>query len=272
MTPLYDGPWVCSIYFSMMLRRILWVLPALFLVMCVTEVVTAAPVKKSAHALPKSFAVFTTSYNTHGDLVRGGVCGTVFFVSPTQAITAFHVLKPTSFKPLAGFERVRVWLVHENYRPIEVHPEFLSFREEADLTVGNIDARQAVDKKFIYATGRIPADHATVETEGFVANTTGPVLMRDGLDIVVTSVPKLSRMYLKGELMIRANINLKAADIDLKSAPEYELSYKPVVGISGGPVLAQGRVIAMNSFADPASFKHTWALQLISAPSIALRP
>src|SRR4051794_12886884 len=83
----------------------------------VTEFVTAMPTSPTA---PKSFAVFTTSYNTGNDLVRGGVNGTVFFISNTRAVTANHVVNQANFKPLPGFERVKVWLVHEGYEPIEL--------------------------------------------------------------------------------------------------------------------------------------------------------
>ena len=31
----------------------------------------------------------------------------------------------------------------------------------------------------------------------------------------------------------------------------------------GGPVISNGKVIAMNSFADPGTRKHTWALRLL---------
>jgi len=222
----------------------------------VTESGSAAPI-----AAPKSFAVFVTFYNTHDDVVRGGVCGTVFFVSGTQAITAHHVLKPESFKPMPGFERVRVWLVHEGYRPIELKREYVQSNPNTDVTLISIPVAQAVEPRFIYATGAADLN-APVETDGFIANTPGPILERQGVDVAVTRVEHLQRLHLSGKLIRTAQINLKASDIDLKGSPEMELSYKPVVGISGGPVTSNGKVIAMNSFADPGTFKHTWALHI----------
>ena len=211
---------------------------------------------------PKAFAVFTTSYNTDNDLVRGGVCGSLFFVSPTEAITANHVLNAKSFKPLPGFQRVRVWLVHENAKPIELKPEYLQTNKNKDLTLVHLPLRKRVPGRFVFETAPISAANQSVETEGFVANTTGPQIARQGKDITVVSVPKLERLRLTGNVVRVAVMNLKAPDLELKGAPDVELTYQPIVGISGGPVVANGKVIAMNSFADPWSFKHTWALQL----------
>ncbi len=207
----------------------------------VTETGAAAPL-----AAPKSFAVFVAFYNTHNDIIRGGVCGTVFFVSPTQAITAHHVLRGSSFKPMAGFERVRVWLVHEDYRAIEMKPEFIASNPDKDITTIQLPAALAVDSRFVFprASAVATSGSTPVETDGFIANTTGPTLERHGLEIDIVRVPSLSRLHLSGTLVRSAVVSIKASDIDLKSSPNFELSYQPVVGISGGPVTANGEVIA----------------------------
>lgn len=227
----------------------------------VTENVLASPIP----APPKAFAVFMASYNTHNDIVRGGVCGTVFFVSGTRAVTAFHVLKPASFTPLPGFERVRIWLVHEGYPAVEIRPQYLRSNPDKDVTLITLPKSLRVDRRFVFYTAKIGMIASRVETEGFMANTDGPILVRQGLDIGISSVPHLTRLHLSGKVVRLVQVNLKAADINLKSSPSVELSYQPIVGISGGPVTANGKVIAMNSFADPGTFKHTWALQLKSS-------
>jgi hypothetical protein len=220
---------------------------------CVTEIVTAEP---------KSFALFTTSYNTSGDLVRGGVNGTVFFISPTRAVTANHVMNRKAFKPLPGFERVKVWLVHEGYRPVELKPENFRSNPSHDVTIIDLPKSKAVDRRFVFPVGKITVAHAAVQSEGFVANTDGPTIERRGKDVLVTSVPRLQRLIIEGQIIRQAQIDLKTLDIDLKKSPSVQLSYRPIVGISGGPVIQQGRVVAMNSFADPGTFQQTWALQL----------
>jgi hypothetical protein len=231
-------------------------------VLTVTESASAAPL-----SAPKSFAVFVAFYNAHGGEVRGGVCGTVFFVSPTQAITAHHVLRAESFKPIAGFERVRVWLIHEDSAPIEMKPEYVSSNSEKDVSLIRLPESQKVDAKFIFPTAPVTTVTSDVETDGFVANTAGPTLVREGEDVTIAKVSNLSRLHLQGKLLRSAIVNLKASDIDLKASPNVELSYQPVVGISGGPVTADGKVIAMNSFADPRTRKSTWALRLLNPPA-----
>src|SRR5262245_51088951 len=74
---------------------------------------------------PKSFAVFSVAYKARGGEVRGGVGGTAFFVSPTTVITAYHVLQPATFQAAAG-EKKRTWLVRENFRPVELKPQYLT--------------------------------------------------------------------------------------------------------------------------------------------------
>src|ERR1035437_1868590 len=159
----------------------------------VTESGSAAPM-----TAPKSFAVFVAFYNTGNDIVRGGVCGTVFFVSPTQAITAHHVLRAASFKPIPGFERVRVWLVHEDYPAIEMKPEFVASNPDKDITTIQLPEKLKVASRFVFATAPVGAVSSPVETDGFIANTAGPTLARQGLDINIVRVSSLSRLHLSG--------------------------------------------------------------------------
>ena len=229
------------------------------------------PQKGTAAALPlggapgKAFAVFVASYNADGLSAVGGVAGTAFFISPTKAITAFHVLQDKSFRPAPGFQRVRVWLVHENYPAIELKPEQLSYKSEMDSSVINLDHRSAVPAKYIFAMNSVTAISNHVESEGFMANSTGPILEKRGADLVIVSVPKLERMKLNGTVLQHSQIDLRSSDLNLKGAPMVQLSYQPIKGFSGGPVTSQGKVIGMNSFADPNGNGRTWALQVTNS-------
>ena len=88
------------------------------------------------------------------------------------------------------------------------------------------------------------------------------MLVRNGDDIAIAAVPKLTLVRFSGRIVRQALVNMQALDVKVNSAPNVELSYKPVVGISGGPVVSNGRVIAMNSFADPGTRASTWALRI----------
>ena len=65
---------------------------------------------------------------------------------------------------------------------------------------------------------------------------------------------------LEGNLTADAPVHLTTGVVQLKAAC-IQLNFGPIVGISGGPVTYQGKVIGMNSFGDPAS-RTTWAVKL----------
>jgi hypothetical protein len=140
--------------------------------------------------------------------------------------------------------------------------EYVQSNPDKDITTITLPLEKKVAARFVFALAPAGAVASQVETDGFIANTAGPTLARDGQDIDIVKVTKLSRLHLSGNLVRSAVVSLKALDIDLKSSPNVELSYRPVVGISGGPVISNGKVIAMNSFADPGTRQSTWALQL----------
>jgi hypothetical protein len=215
----------------------------------------------SAPSTPRSYALFSASYNTANNEAVGGVAGTVFFISPTEAVTAYHVVNASSFKAQKGFKRRKLWLVHEGQEPIELKREHIREDRLRDLTVIRLPKRLAVSSRFVFERAGASLN-ADVTSEGFRANSTGPILERRGRDLVVASVPRLERLFASGKVVRRAQVDLKAEDVNLKNSPGLELSYAPVKGMSGGPVLAGGKVIAMNSFADPRNFRRTWALEI----------
>ena len=222
---------------------------------------------ESQATVAKTFAVFSVAYNRQGEAVRGGVCGSAFFISTTRAITAYHVLQNANFQAPEGFEKVRLWLVHEGEPAIELQTGFLTYRPDHDVTEIQLPEERAVNSRYVFAYSKRPlAAAANVETDGIVANTAGPRLARTATgDIEVVAVPNLIRLRMAGQILRRAQVRLSAADVRLSDAPEFELSYRPVVGLSGGPVVSGGEVFAMNSFADPAGAPHTWALDLHAA-------
>lgn len=217
----------------------------------------------AAAPAPKTFAVFVTAYNPGGGQVRGGVAGSLFFTSTREALTAYHVLQPSSFTPPPGFRKVRIWLVHENERPIELRADQLRTQPERDLT--RVVLSSEVDSRYVYQTDRA-RPRMPVYSDGFRANTAGPTLAWVDGEVEITGVPKLERVSARGRILRRARIDLTAADVKLANSPNFELDYEPIVGMSGGPVVSGGKVIAMNSFADPVSRRRTWALELLSTP------
>lgn len=216
-------------------------------------------------SIPKSFAVFVVRYNSMTREASGGVAGTAFFTSQNQAITAFHVLQEDSFKSHSVNDKVYIWLVHENHLAIPIQLNDLITKKSSDLTFIQFP-NSVVGKDFVYQVARpqTPSSTIKVVTEGFVANSAGPSLkMIDG-EVKVTEVKKLNRLHAEGQLLRSAQVSLEALDVTLDQTPCFQVSYQPVVGLSGGPLLIEGRVVGMNSFADP-SRTSTWAVKISEA-------
>lgn len=208
----------------------------------------------SAAAAPKTYAVFMATWDPETKQAVGGVAGSAFFVSPTKAITAFHVLQPKSFENT----RTQIWLVHEGEPAIEVTANELHADSANDRTTIELK-KTTVPRRHVFAVGPFKTGDR-VETEGFHANSAGPVLEISGNRLRITSVPRLERLRAEGQVLRGVRVELNAQDVRLKNTPCVQLSYTPVLGLSGGPVISGSRVIAMNSFADPHSRASTWAV------------
>jgi hypothetical protein len=217
----------------------------------------------SAYAQGSAYAVFKVSYSETGGDVVGGVGGTAFFISSKKAVTAYHVLNSESFKPAPGFSKTRVWLVHENKLAIEILPSQVRFNAKNDIT--NIEfIKDQAESAVIFSKKRelSGAFDDKIESEGFIANTAGPKMeWKDGR-IEITAVPTLSRVHLKGSIIRKAVVDLRATDVTLVKTPTYQLTYGPIVGTSGGPVLIHNEIIGINSFADPTNRQSTWAVSI----------
>jgi hypothetical protein len=212
--------------------------------------------------LPKSFAVFIVSSNESGE-VRGGVAGTAFFISPHRAITAHHVLQKKSFELQPGFSSQRVWLVHEGESAIELNLRQAKFDAKNDLT--SIAIENSVSTKYVYPIGSEVRAGSEAATEGFIAETKGPTLARIDSGIEIIDVPRLECKNLSGRVVAAARIDLRAPDVILEATPCLQVNYEPVRGISGGPLLIDGRVVGVNSFGDPQQRHRTWAVLLANA-------
>jgi hypothetical protein len=218
---------------------------------------------------PKSFAVFVAHFNPTTGEAKGGVAGSAFFVTPSKALTAFHVLNKKSFEKLSPTEIVKIWLVREHQHPIAIQAPTLIEHAPKDITAIDFGALEMVKQSEVYEVSPEnvhmgPPLATALESDGFVASTKGPTLNFDGIDLSISSVPYLSRLHKNGKLVRSAAITLHAADVKLTDVPCLQVTYEPVVGLSGGPITAQGKLVAINSFADPSKAS-TWGVQLTSS-------
>lgn len=215
----------------------------------------------SASAQGSAYAVFKVSYSEAKGGAVGGVAGTAFFLSTKRASTAYHVLNPQSFIPAPGYTHTRVWLVHEGEKAIELKPTNVTYHADRDQTEIHFD-HKVVAAQFVFKKSKAVPVSGEVESEGFPANSLGPQLTWVGQKIEITSVPHLERIKMKGTLLRQTKVSVKATDVNLDQTPSLQLSYKPVVGTSGGPVTMNGALVGFNSFADPNGRQTTWAVEL----------
>lgn len=211
-----------------------------------------------ATAKGSAYAVFKVSYNETGSAPVGGIAGTAFFIAGDRAVSAHHVLNETSFLPAPGFAKTRVWLVHEGETPIELFASNVLTDPSKDFTI--ISFLEPVSDK-IYRRGPASRVGRAVASEGFRANTAGPKLFWNGPDLDISEVPRLERLRAEGVMMRAMPVSVQATDLHVTNAQGMQVSYQPIVGMSGGPVTQDGMLIGFNSFANPDRAS-SWALAL----------
>lgn len=220
----------------------------------------------------KPFAVFVAHFNPQTAEAKGGIAGSAFFISPTKAMTAFHVLNSKSFQKNSSNDLVKVWLVSENQRAIEIRASLIVEHADWDITAIDFGDRAVVNENQVYALSATGLNgermtSSALESDGFYAQTTGPQLFFDGKDLLITATPHLARLHKSGPLVQTSLLTLISNDVNLQNKPCLQVKYQPVVGLSGGPITSNGQIVAINSFADPAK-DSTWGIQL-NTPMVA---
>ena len=237
----------------------------------VTVLVVSLPVFGTLKTA-NTFAVFYAKSNRRTHQAQGGVAGTAFFTSAHHAMTAFHVLKKSSFQVESPDEAVQIWLVRENRTAIEIFPSELVERPELDQTEIDFGQLAVAQKDEVFSlssnfaglkSGLEPSllQNEVFSTDGFVGSSAGPRLEWTADGLRVTEVPFLNRIHAEGRLIRRAQVELKATDVQLHNVGCFQVQFTPRVGLSGGPLIYRGQVVGINSFAD-SSKNSTWAVQL----------
>lgn len=215
-----------------------------------------------------TFAILKISYNNIGDsTVEGGICGTGFFIKPQKAISSYHVLNRNAFIPKVGYNFCDVILLSHNgfiyylkMSQIIEHPEidtsiisFDSIPKNTSVYATSIETDicgQNV-KSYGFIGNQMPATNASWTNNSFKVNSVNlsPVIKNE-----IGSVLRYFKMSINGN------------DVKLSNINGFEVSFKSVVGMSGGPLINNdGKVIAMLSFGLPAGAiekKQTFAIAI----------
>ncbi len=90
------------------------------------------------------FAILKVLYNTHPQRIEECVCGTCFFVSKNEFITAYHCFNEDVFRPNVPYQHVRVFLVNDT--KVIADPRIKIKYSDYDLSIGVVE--EGVDAFF----------------------------------------------------------------------------------------------------------------------------
>jgi hypothetical protein len=204
----------------------------------------------------KSFAVYKASYNERGNKsgksdVVGGICGTAFFISDHEALSAGHVINPGLFSPNSGYARAQVWLVSETGGVIEIHEEQVRSLPDVDAALIRFE-KSVVSQSYVF---EIAADTPPVNTAasmvGYRLGSGQPALAWEGDRLRLSRVLNLEKEERSGDIEALVNLSISASDVKLNNIHTLKFSAGSRVGMSGGPTLVAGKVVGLNSLGFP---------------------
>jgi hypothetical protein len=202
-----------------------------------------------------AFAIFKLSYNEPGDSkLSGGICGTGFFVDPTTALTAHHVLNNDTFRPNPGFQHALLWIISRNGQIHCLERSYVELHPEIDTTVIRFEDPIRNVQIYDFATRGIVVG-MLVRGIGHGGNVMPAVDAQwRGRELRITSV-NLERTILDtdGHVKRLLTLHVNANDVKLQGVSGFELSFASQVGMSGGPVVDRdtGEVLGLLSLGLP---------------------
>ena len=204
-----------------------------------------------------TFAILKLSFNTPGDsTLEGGVCGSGFFVDPTTAVTANHVLNDSTFLPNAGYKQCRVWLITREGVIYSINRQVIKPFPAIDTTVIQLNSykKESISSDR-FDRGSVPRG-AKVRGLGHVGNAMPKIDAKWEGDVLRIAKADLSSVYSdrSGHVERSLVLDVNANDVKMKTVRGFELSFSTCVGMSGGPVVnaENGQVLGMLTFGLPA--------------------
>ena len=203
-----------------------------------------------------TFAILKLSYNEPGDSsLVGGICGTGFFVGPSTAITANHVLNDSTFTPNTGFRHCRVWLIMREGTIYSIDPHATKPFPMIDTTVIRLNG----DKEESFWSDRFDRSPvvrgAKVRGFGHIGSAMPKMDVKWDGDVLRITKVDLASAYSdrSGHVAKVLEFDVNANDVKLKNVRGFQVSFPSRVGMSGGPVVnaENGQVLGMLTFALP---------------------
>ena len=197
------------------------------------------------------FAIVKISYNYIGETpVEGGICGTAFLLNDSTAITANHVLNKINWKPNPGYKYVQYWLLKRGSKKIiELNNESLTSLPNVETTLINLVEKINPELEIVHQKFEIGDP---VQNYGHISNMPitkahwGSGLIIDDYDL------KQSKSDKVGKILLIRKATIHSADLNIEDKEFIQPSFVANIGMSGGPLISQNKVIGLMSFGLPA--------------------
>lgn len=198
------------------------------------------------------FAVVKISYNTPGETpVTGGICGSAFLINDSTVITANHVLNSKNYAPNVGFKQVQYWLLcRDNRLIIPLSVDYIESIAEIETTIIKLPKYL---KCTIEISNSLPIINDPARNYGHIGNM--PITeahWNNNLLVIDKFNLNNSSSDSTGTIAALKKITINANDVKLKDIKVIQPSFKANIGMSGGPLISNNKVIGMMSFGLPA--------------------
>ncbi|OGS23331.1 MAG: hypothetical protein A2252_09625 [Elusimicrobia bacterium RIFOXYA2_FULL_39_19] len=215
---------------------------------------------------PTVWAIIKVSHNPGTNQAAGGICGTAFFVSKNQFISAHHCFNSPVFIPNHGFSKVKVFLTNESGRIIE-NIAIDKLVPEYDLTIGRLNSHENVDVLPVENDFKVGD---AVYNIGFPVGESlvGYNLRTSGDELIVENV-RVKAFQQSGIIDSVPIVTVNADDVKIIDKQMIKLSYTSHTGFSGGPLILGGKVIGMMSLVIPSEYDPAQPAMAIRMADIA---
>lgn len=199
------------------------------------------------------FAVVKISYNVPGETpVVGGICGSAFLIDDSTVITANHVLSKNNYAPNAGFNFVQYWLLsRDNIFIVPLSVDYIDSFEELETSIIKLPSKMDCTLKISESSPNI---NDPVRNYGHLGNKMpitdahwdNNLLIIDDFNLNNSTSDSL------GKIVEIKNVTVNANDVKLNDIKVIQPSFKANIGMSGGPLMSNNKIIGMMSFGLPA--------------------
>ena len=196
------------------------------------------------------FAIVKYSYNKLGDdILQGGICGTAFSVNDSTILTANHIMDSIFF-PNKRYSFVQLFLLKRGTKTIiEFTKEDIKILPEIDIAV--IKCKNKFKNTIVLSEQDVKINDS-VFSYGHVANMNPVTAAHWGNKLILDnySLDEYKSDNV-GTVVLARKITVRSLDVNVSDKMFYKTSFIGNVGMSGGPLFSNNKLIGLMSFGLP---------------------